>query len=1078
METKHIVHFSANKKYGSSILFLLFFAMLLPKTIMAQTIHSRLQGKIVEKGSAAAVSNASIQAMQSGDRVQTDRYGSFSIRISEMDTLSVTMVGYQSQNIEVRYSNEVLVITLSRQDMQLDEVEVVNTGYQKIDKWRATGAISTIDRTAYDVRFKYNALDAIEGLSSSINFDRRLNGNDNNRHTIQLRGIGSIFSEQRPLIVVDNFPFEGDISDINPNDIDNIVLLKDAAAASIWGAQASNGVIVITTKKATPNTKSINFSVSQGWQERHNLYYNRGVMSAKDFLEMEQILFDRGYYNSTETSPSRLALTPGVELMIERREGRIEQDVFDRRLAELALYDVRRDAAKYLYRNGWNQQYSFGVGASNDMVNTRVSVGYDDVAETIQGFGRNRFSLMANNEFKWSKRLTTGLNINLANRMSVDKGLRLERLRPAAKTIYPYARLVDDNGNPVPMIKDYRQSFIEESREDSLLDWRYVPLDDRDTYEERLQNTRLALDFFAGINIFSGLHLDIRYQYLSDQQQGRYQYDEDSYYVRNLVNQFTDANGNAVFPYGAIRTDEKGSGIGHAGRLQLNFDKAVGRHRVSAIAGSEIRQFVQDRKVAQVYGLDKEVLTYNNTLNYQTYYPLRPIGSGRIPTPTNTLNLKTDRFLSYYANGLYTFDNKYTLSSSVRWDASNLFGVKTNQKGVPLWSVGANWQVHEEDFMRDNPIFQSLKLKTSYGYNGNVNRSASAFATANYFSDYITNLPNATIDNPGNPQLRWEKIGIWNAGLDFVLRNNRVWGSIDGYRKVSKDVLGNYRLDPTSGFNRMYLINYANVKNSGVDVEIHAVPVQSALRWQTDVYLSKVSNEVTKYEPFDGAVNSFYTAWINPVPIVGKPLYNVFGIPWHGLDGDTGAPLVPVEGELGMRYRDYLNGLEMDDLRYFGSAVPIWTGSWRNSITYKSLTLSATLSWKAGYYFTRNSISYAELFSAHRGHQDFAERWKAPGDEQRTQVPSMPETSDAQRDLVYTQSELLVEKGDHIRLNDVQLAWRPPAVFRSMKNTQLILQANNLGIIWSANKYRVDPDMPNALYPLQRMFMLSIKSSF
>src|SRR5690606_32149704 len=158
------------------------------------------------------------------------------------------------------------------------------------------------------------------------------------------------------------------------------------------------------------------------------------------------------------------------------REGRIEQDVFDRRLAELALYDVRRDAAKYLYRNGWNQQYSFGVGASNDMVNTRVSVGYDDVAETIQGFGRNRFSLMANNEFKWGSRLTTGLNSNLANRMSVDKGLRLERPRPAANTISPYARLVDDNGNPAPMIKDYRQSFIEESREDSLLDWRYVPL--------------------------------------------------------------------------------------------------------------------------------------------------------------------------------------------------------------------------------------------------------------------------------------------------------------------------------------------------------------------------------------------------------------------------------------------------------------------------------------------------------------------------------------------------------------------------------------------------------------------------
>src|SRR5690606_14393152 len=313
-------------------------------TLKAQTPYRSIRGKIVEEAGGAPVAGASIRASLSGRAAQTDVHGIFAISVAESDTLHIAMIGYAAKRVTTVTLRDGEAITLTKESLQIDEVEVVNTGYQKIDKWRTTGAISTIDRTAYDVRFKYNALDAIEGLSTSINFDRRLNGNDNNRHTIQLRGIGSIFSEQRPLIVVDNFPFEGDISDINPNDIDNIVLLKDAAAASIWGAQASNGVIVITTKKATPNTKSINFSVSQGWQERHNLYYNRSVMSAKDFLEMEQILFDRGYYNSTETSPSRLALTPGVELMIERRDGRIEQDVFDRRLAELALYDVRRDA--------------------------------------------------------------------------------------------------------------------------------------------------------------------------------------------------------------------------------------------------------------------------------------------------------------------------------------------------------------------------------------------------------------------------------------------------------------------------------------------------------------------------------------------------------------------------------------------------------------------------------------------------------------------------------------------------------------------------------------------------------------
>lgn len=1022
---------------------------------------------------------ADVNVIVQGSRRQTtsDNDGRFTIIALATDSLEFRKIGYIKKTISAKSVIDDKVIVLEPSNIQIREVDVVNTGYQRIDKWRTTGAISKIDKTAYESRFKYNALDAIEGLSSSINFDRRLNSDNNNRQAIQLRGIGSIFSEQRPLIVLDNFPFEGDVSDINPNDIDNIVLLKDAATASIWGAQASNGVIVITTKKADLNRTTLHLATSQGWQEKQNLYYNQAFMNSKDFLEVEKTLFDRGFYNSAENSLSMPALTPGVELMIKKRDGIITDEIFKKELEKLALFDVRDDAQAYLYRNGWNQQYNLAIGAANEMINTRVSIGYDRMQENVRGTDRYRLLLLANNEFKLHPSVKAGINLNYANRKFANSGLRFENIRPNNKVVYPYARLVDDDGSPISMIKEYRQSFVDQSAENGLLDWSYIPLLDRDRYQGLEGDMRLGIDVYTNVKLLPGFTLDMKYQYVNDQKNGKYVYDEDSYFVRNEVNRFTDEQGKQIFPLGAIRTDDNNLDRGHAGRLQLNFDKKFSKHFISAMAGSEVRQLIKSRKVAQVYGLDEEVLTYNNTLNYETYYPVRPTGTSRIRVPEGTIDLKTDRFVSYYLNSIYTFDDKYTLSASARWDASNIFGVKTNQKGVPLWSIGANWLIHEEKFMEGCDLFRVLKLKTSYGYNGNVNREASAYVTANYYTDYITNLPNATIDKPGNPQLRWEKIGIWNAGLDFSLRGNRLWGSIDGYIKNAKDLLGNYQLDPTSGFNGIYLINYANVRNKGIDIEVHGIPVKGNLRWQTDVFVSKVKNEVTKYEKFEGSVGSLYASWLYPVPIVGLPLYNLFGIPWHGLNAENGAPMVPYEGELGDRYGDYLNNLAIDDLRYFGSAVPTWTGSWRNSVSFRSFTLAATVSWKSGYYFRRGTISYGELFSSNIGHRDFSERWQNAGDEKFTQVPSMPQSADFQRDLVYTQSELFVEKGDHIRLNDIQLSWSPSGVLKPLRNPQFILHANNVGFIWRKNKHGIDPDMPTAFYPLQRIFMLTFKTN-
>lgn len=1063
-------------KYITLCLFMFFSIIFICILHAQETGLLSIQCQILDRNE-RPISNATITINSNKHIIFSDDNGSFSILINMSDTLEIKKLGYQIKKLPVSSVLNHKSIYLNEDAIDIEEVEVINTGYQFVDKWRSTGAVKRINKESYENRFKFNAIDAIEGLSAGLNFDRRNNSSTNDRHTLQLRGIGSIFSDQRPLIVLNNFPFEGDINDINPNDIDNIVILKDASSASIWGARASNGVIVITSKRAAQNKVSVNFNLSQGIQEKQDLYYNPSFLTSSEFLKLEEDLFKIGHFNSAENNLTKPALTPGVELMILKRDGLIDQNSYEFELKKLSEQDIRKDATKYLYRNGWNQQYNIGIGVSNNNVNSSFSLGYDNVNETLQNQNKKRILFSSNNDFKLNSIINLGLNVNYSNRIYSNNGLRFENIRPQSKVVYPYASLVDSNGDPIQMIKDYRLSYIGNSVDNGLLDWSYVPLTDRNYTNDTYDNKRLTMDISAGLKVTSDLKFDIKYQFLYDEKLSIYEYEKESYYVRNLVNRFTDSQGKRVFPFGNIRTYDDNYSKGYSARLQVNYDKHLDDHLISAIGGSEIRQYSLDRKVSQIYGLDDEVLTHNIGLDYTTYFPTNPNGSERIRVPESTLNSKIDRYLSYFGNILYTYKSKYNLSASARWDASNLFGVKTNQKGVPLWSIGSSWLLNKEDYLSIYDIFSDLRLKISYGFNGNINNQATAYPTASYYVDYITSLPNATILNPGNPELRWEKIGIFNSGIDFSLKNKRIGGSIDAYFKTSDDLLGNYELDPTSGYNGIYLINYASVKNKGLDVELNIIPIKKSFAWRSDFILSYVKNEVIKYEKFDDNINSLYSAWLYPVPIEGLPLYNTFALPWFGLDNETGNPLVPFDGEMGTRYTEYLNSLKINDLKNFGSAIPTWTGSLRNSISFKGISVAATITWKTGYYFRRPSISYSELISNNRGHIDFLNRWKSPGDEIKTQVPSISLISNTSRDLVYNQSELMIEKGDHIRLNDVQIIWQPRILSKFLNSSQLIFHANNLGIIWRANNANIDPDMPNAMYPLQKQFMLTFKTT-
>lgn len=1012
----------------------------------------------------------SIKGKESTER--TDQDGSFTIVSKEESGMILfASLGFESQEIKFNLETNNFTIFLLPMSTEIEDVEVLRTGYYELPKERSTGSFSRIDPTEYRKRINFNVLEGMEGLSTALNFDRRASGTTGSGFQMQVRGLNTIHSDQQPLIVLDNFPYEGNISDINPNDVKDIVILKDAAAASIWGAKAANGVIVITTKRGEQVSR-IDLTVNQRWVEKPDLYYSPNFIPSSDFIEIERLLFDRGFYNAMENNLAMPSLSPAVEMFIKHRDGQISSSELGTWIESQGHLDIRDGASRYLYRNGYHQQYALSLSGGRETASYLLSFGYDQDNTSLQMNSNNRVTLLSKNSLRINDRIDLTATLNYASRRLTSDGIHLSQIRPNGFNIYPYARLADEYGTPLAIDYNHRGAYVDEAMAEGLLDWRYIPLHDRNLNQERRTENRMSIDLGGTLKLIDRLNLDVKYQYFNSPEEGQYLRGQDSYYVRDMINRFTGEDLSSPFPSGAILTRSRRSLSGHTGRTQLNFDRTMDRHNIYAIAGAEIREVVSKFDSYQLYGYNDEVLTHNNTLNYQMFYPTRPRGTSRIPVPGSSLMYLTDRFLSYYANMAYSLYEKYNLTGSIRWDASNLFGVKTNQKGVPLWSVGGSWSVHKESSLNLSETFSELKLRLTYGFNGNVNNNTTAYTTLSYFNDYITNLRNATVVSPGNPQLRWERVGTWNAGLDFGILGNRLKGSLDVYRKNATDMLGQVNLDPTAGFSGIYRLNSANMTTRGIDMELYGTPIDRRFKWHTTLFLSYSKDEITYHDDVNVRPTDLYSSWINAYPIVGYPLYRIYSFPWYGLDPDSGDPLVPGDDGLGTNYRDYIANFSIEDFRYHGSAIPTYFGSVRNTFSWEDINLSFNVQWKAGYYFRRDGLSYSALFNSNVGHREFADRWKSPGDEHATNIPSIPNSVDSQRDAVYRMSEILVERGDHIRLQEIQLGynWKQKIHFQA--------NANNIGFIWRANKYRLDPDMPNTLFPLPLTISVGAKVSF
>jgi len=1023
-----------------------------------------LRGKIVnDKGD--PIQGAAVLIKGTTRGTNTNEEGDFILKNVPNDAiLAISSVGIYDTSVLVNGSNRLFVRVRLKSGELGQAIVSVSNGYQQIPKERATGSFDYIDNKLINRSVSSNILDRIENLTPGLLFNHGSSVPLGSNSEILIRGQSTINADPRPLIVLDNFPYDGDMSNINPNDVESITILKDAAAASIWGARSGNGVIVITTKKGKSGSPQVNFNSSVEVTQKPDLS-NISLISSSDYIDLEKNLYAQGNYQSVIDYNSwgfgYPAITPVVESLIAGDPNSV--------IDSYKQYDVRKDMSKYLYQTGVNQQYALNVSGATPNVNYYLSAGWDHKTPTLISQTSDRFTLRGVNSFKVSQKIAIESGLNYVQNDTKYGNNPGWNLGP----VYPYAQLADAKGNPLNLDNNYRKIYTDTVS--SPYSWKYNPIKDI-YYTDNSSKTR---DFLINMGVKyrmnDHLNAEIKYNYENSLMNNTIDYSDSSFFVRDMVNRFYQPSTNTLpVPMGHIVNTLLNEVVSHQGRAQINYDQTFGsKHKITAIAGWDIKQLLTTNTTNGVYGYQPNGSAVATQLDFTTQFTQydNQYITSQVSNPTS-IGKTLDRFISLYGNAAYNFDRRYSITASARNDAANLFGVKTNQKGVPLWSIGTAWQLSNESFYNVNGL-PLLRLRATFGHNGNFSRSATAAETIQITQSPLTSAFAGNIQNPPNALLRWEQVAIMNFAADFETKNKVLSGTIEYYQKKSSDLMAPVPVDPTLGLyrgaaNPSVYKNAANMGGHGVEIRLESRNLDAGFKWYTSLFFSYVNMKVTKYLLPESTNGSVYLVGITP--IVGKPLYSIYSYKAVRLD-TAGNPQGMIGKMLSTDYAQIVNGPLDSSFIYNGPMQPTYFGAMRNTFMYKNLSLSFNISYKFGYYFRKTSVNYTNLtypfiggLSTLAGSGDYAKRWMKPGDELKTTVPSLQYPADGNRDQFYTFSQTLVEKADNIRLEDIRLAY---SLFQKdwsklpFKELEFYAYASNLGVIWVANKDHIDPYYPN-----------------
>ncbi|WP_412468138.1 SusC/RagA family TonB-linked outer membrane protein [Pedobacter sp. KLB.chiD] len=1062
----------------------------LPQISNNESNEFYIYGQVVDENN-NPLPGVTIKSNGSNRTVTTDGKGNYSIFVPNTTTsISFSYLGYQTNNLPVNSATRNLNVWLTpAAGNQLQDVNVVSNGYQVLPKERSTGAFGTV--TADDLKKipTPNVIQRLEslvpGLKVTLNSDnmftygntqQAINGGTRtlgrSDYNMAIRGSNTLRGETFPLIVVDGAIMELDLSTINPNDIANISFLKDAAAASIWGTRAANGVVVITTKKGrTEQAPAINFSMNAAVANHPDLAYLK-MMNAAQAIAYEQDLVNKNLiFAPSATTALSGPVAEATDLTFKLKAGTITQGAYDAAISRLSARDNRSQIDDYLLRPSNNQQYNLSVSGGGKSSDYFYSASYSKENPYTKGTEGQRLTLAMNNNFKLFKVATLSTNFRASFFKYKTGAISLYNLfSPSASTFMPYNQLVDENGNRTAYATAYYSGWVENLQNQGYLNWKYSVLDEMDNVDNAQNENNYNFNLNLNVPVFKGLSANAFFANERSFGYTRNYYNESTFYYRNLVNTYTPipTSGRAVnsiglSPGSGILTNINSNNNNYTLRGQLNYDRTFGTdHQLTMVAGSEIRQTKAGQGTNVLYGYNTGN-GISRAVNFFTpYATVQGFNQGLPGSPTQ--QDKVRRYLSYYSNAAYTYKGKYTLSGSVRYDDYNNFGLDRKFRATPLWSSGLKWDAKKESFLKNENWLNGLSLRATYGVNGNISTNTYPFTWISLGSgDGATGLPNASILAPANPELRWEKTYVANLGLDFALLDNRLSASVDVYTKRGKDLFYEFPINGTYGFTSIFR-NVASLSGHGMEFNLNgAIIREKDYDWNAGVNFAYNTNEITDTRFI---VNSSFLS--NPafggVPLNGYATDKIFVFRNAGLDANG---LTQVFDQNGNKVGSNQNVTSIDALAYAGRSTPPYFGSFNTSFRYKAFTLLAVATYQFGNVFMRPTISAYP--SSRTGvkydlHEDITRRWTKAGDEAFTNVPGAAGSFAPTSLLRYQQSDINVLKGDYIRLRELGLTYQVPvAQLHFVRSANVGFSVRNLGLIWRANKEGLDPDFVGGL---------------
>lgn len=1063
-----------------------------------------------------------VKGTQTG--VATDVDGHFEIRVEDKPGLTfvVSFVGMKTQEVAIGKS-DVLAIVLEDDAKALEEVVV--TGFQTISKERATGAFDVISseqlsRPASDLSSRLIGVTA--GVQNNLDADGNL--------VFEIRGQTSLNKDNaRPLIVVDGFPVEGEFSSINPNDVESVTILKDAAAASIWGARSANGVIVVTTKRGKAGAKkgaTIEVSAFAKISPKIDLDYYNPLASSAETVEYERKGFANDYFGGpwgvidNSYINARQSASQAVIALNEHRLGFLSEADLNKTLERFSRQNNKEQIKKYLLQNPLTHQYNINISGATERMTNMLSLMYESDRD---GFKENKKDkVMVNYRtniklFKWldfnfsgmvqyNNIKNSGINASGLSRYATYRTPNYHAAYGSIQDLSPYDMLVDEEGNLTKLPGGFYTPIL-----DRLVpianfpyqDWSYNPITEirnRDLGRKEL-NTRVQGGFT--VRFLEGLTFDTKFQHESYSTTYTDIFQEETYYVRELVNISSTWNKTtdeitANLPKGGIKDETKVNVRAYNFRNQLNFVRTFAdRHDVNVIAGMEVSDRVREQTdYARTYGYNDETLSVgifpNGPQGSHTVNWLGGSNDGNAAFGyTNKYAYATDRYFSLYANVAYTFDEKYTVSGSVRTDASNLITDDPKYRYSPFWSVGLGWQIGKENFMASIDWLDRLNIRATYGYNGNVDKSTSFRPLLNVNTNQNSYIHNymATIGSFGNPTLRWEKTGTWDLGIDYSVLAGKLYGKIDVYSKLGKDLIASMTIPSVNGTARQSL-NAAKMSNRGIEVEIGStLPIfEDKIAWTGNLNFSYNKNKINHlykttyyaYELYGGGTSSY---------VEGYDANTLWTFEYAGLinQGTENNPdwQPMIKGANGDHYAFSSYAYYTEDPLLFmkdaGTRIAPWGFGFSNSFKIYDFNVSFMLTGKFGHKFMRTSFNYPSMADRRALPNKYYSEIVNSDPNQRLPIPfENPDPGYYMWTSFYPYLDYLVESAAHIRLQEVNISYNMPARWLSkigINSLQIYAQGNNL-CTWLKNSYKEDPEYPLGTVKPQAAYTFGLRFDF